>query len=94
MDIQITVTVTNQQRDAIQAQLARMGGHETPAQLVTRLTQKMINGWVLNMKQELRQKNAPAMQDMVDQIADNPDRDQILAGMGWRFVDGVLQRVP
>jgi hypothetical protein len=93
MDITITVTVTDGQRDAILAMLRRSGSADTPAQLVQRLIQKMLNGWVRNHRQELQQRNQPAMLALHDQIVDDPNCDAILASMGWRLVNGALERI-
>lgn len=93
MDVTITISLDESQQRAIQTQLQRSGSNETIAQLVERISQKLVEGWAAQQREEFIQRNRPAVEQLVERLATDPERDEKLEPLGVRFVNGVLQPI-
>jgi len=94
MEISVAVTLDEAQQRAIGTELARIGSAETMDAFVSRMAAKIISGWVNQNQQEFIAKNRPMVEQLVQDLAIDPERQVKLAALGVEFVDGVLQPLP
>lgn len=94
MDITATVTLNEAEERALlrQLQQARLSEPSLTADILAeRLLKKLFQKWADDAREQFIQRNRPMMEQLIADLALDPDRDAKLAPLGVTFVNGELQ---